>query len=212
MTAIAEAPAFRTNSASERRLRLIIESAPVALTVMKPSGAVVAANHMALGVFGVESLEGLVGQNLQTLVAADDRDRFAAFIADVCRDGAASLEFEVVRSNGSRRVLETRGVPIGTASDGATVFLGATSDVTERRRLADECARLERSLQAERTRSATVLAEREEWRSKAGDILGVWKGAVAQAQRLLDGSGDGDPVLPDTPPDTDAIEVDSWEF
>ena len=68
------APA-QTQSATETRLRLIIESAPVSLTVTTPDGTILAANARALRLFQVERLENLVGTKFDRLVAADDRAR-----------------------------------------------------------------------------------------------------------------------------------------
>src|SRR5262245_1210803 len=56
------------DSAAERRLKLIIESAPVSLMIADPSGRVIAANRAALSLFGVERLDAIVGKDFSTLI------------------------------------------------------------------------------------------------------------------------------------------------
>ena len=63
----ATTPPAPAQSATETRLRLIIESAPVSLTVTTPDGTILAANARALRLFQVERLENLVGTSSTAL-------------------------------------------------------------------------------------------------------------------------------------------------
>jgi PAS domain S-box-containing protein len=128
------APAGPT--AAERRLKWVIESAPVGLVITDAAGDVLAANKAALALFGPERLDDVLKKPLSRLIAQEDRERLVGFIGDVCRGQAGTLEYELVRSDGTRRVMETRAVPLQREADAPTAFLSATWDVTERKRSA----------------------------------------------------------------------------
>ena len=71
--AVAPAP-----SASERRLRLVVESAPVSLCILDPEGKVLAANRAALTLLGVERLtNSSIGLRLTVKTAANKHPEVA---------------------------------------------------------------------------------------------------------------------------------------
>jgi PAS domain S-box-containing protein len=118
-------------SPAEQRLKLIIESAPVSLMVVDRSGQVLAANRAALAIFGAEQTTAIVGRPVGSLVAPDNREAFETFVAAVCGGKPGSLEFDVLRPDGSRRKMETHAVAIRRGEDTPPAFLGVTRDVTE---------------------------------------------------------------------------------
>lgn len=140
-------------SATERRLKLIIETAPVGLMITDRSCQVLAANRAALALFGVEQLATIVGKPIGTLIAPEDRDSFATFVTAVCGGKSGTLEYDVVRADESRCRLETHAVAIRRGED-ATAFLGASWDVTERNRTASALRELE-------SKHALVESERD---------------------------------------------------
>jgi PAS domain S-box-containing protein len=117
-------------------LKLVIESAPVSLLITGPEGNVVAANRSTLTLLGVERLDQVVGGGLEELVAPEDRERLLAFVAQVCHGEPGSLEYDLVGGDGSRRTLETHAVPLRREGIAPAGFLGATWDVSERKRSA----------------------------------------------------------------------------
>ena len=92
------------------------------------------ANRSALKLFGVEQPEDVIGTALDTCVAAEDSTALAGFVLRVCGGESGSLECQLVGSDGTRRVVEIRAVPLRRT--GTTVFLGATWDVSEQQGLA----------------------------------------------------------------------------
>ena len=63
---------------AERRLKLIIETAPVSLMILDPSGHLLAANRAALSVSGIVRLDNILGTSVGTLIAPKDREHFTA--------------------------------------------------------------------------------------------------------------------------------------
>src|SRR5262245_56952100 len=92
-------PAPTAPSASERRLKLVIESAPVSLLITDAENKVLAANRAALQLFGVDRLDDVIGKTLDRLIAPADRERFVAFVGSVCRGEAGSLQYELTSAN-----------------------------------------------------------------------------------------------------------------
>jgi PAS domain S-box-containing protein len=131
---VANAPAAPT--ASERRLKWVIECAPVGLVITDSAGDVLAANKAALALFGPERLDDVLKKPLDRLVAQEDRNRLVAFISEVCQGRPGTLEYEVLQADGKRRSMETRAVPLQREANAPTVFLSATWDVTDWKRSA----------------------------------------------------------------------------
>src|SRR5262249_24848156 len=109
-------------TAAERRLRLIIESAPVSLIVVDKSGQGLAANRATLTLFDRRRFEDVVGTSISALAAPESRERLAAFVTRVCDGEAGSVEYPVAWPDGTQRRLETHAVPIRRADDDVSVF------------------------------------------------------------------------------------------
>jgi len=127
--AVAPAP-----SASERRLRLVVESAPVSLCILDPEGKVLAANRAALTLLGVERLHDVIGTLLDRLVVTEHRERFTAFVTSVCGGAAGTLQYELAVPGGTLRSVETHAVPLRREASATAAFLGVTWDVSEKKR------------------------------------------------------------------------------
>jgi PAS domain S-box-containing protein len=145
-------------TAAERRLRLIIESAPVSLIVVDSSGQVLAANRTTLTLFDRQRFEDVVGKNVSALAAPESRELLAEFVTRVCDGQSGSVEYPVSWPDGTKRRLETHAVPIRRADDDVAVFLGASWDVSAR----DHANVLLEDLQ---TQFALVESERDTLRS-----------------------------------------------
>src|SRR5262245_14132527 len=155
-----------SESATERRLKLIIESAPVSLMIADPSGRVLAANRAAMTLFAVERVDAIVGRDFSALVDGQDSNSFAAFIGRVCSGTSGSIEFGVLSGDGRRRTLETHATPIRRGDRETIALLAATWDVTERNRATSALAELEgkwAALESERNgfRETVDTARRE---------------------------------------------------
>jgi PAS domain S-box-containing protein len=119
-------------SPTERRLKLIIESAPVSLVIIDAQGQTLAANRASLVLFGAARLEDVVAKNFDACVSPEDREAFIAFVTKVCQGELGSLRYEVVGFDGTRRRVETQAVPLRRDGSGAA-FLGASWSAAEHR-------------------------------------------------------------------------------
>lgn len=163
-------------SATETRLRLIIESAPVSLTVTTNEGTVLAANARALRLFGVDRLENMVGTKFDRVVAADDRAKVMAVVDSVCKGGDAHLTYLVANGESAGRVVEMRAVPLRRDGAGTAVCLGATWEVADTPASAQPAGTapapgLEQALEEARTALAAMTRTREAERLAVGDAL-----------------------------------------
>jgi PAS domain S-box-containing protein len=163
-------------SATETRLRLIIESAPVSLTVTTHDGTILAANARALRLFGVERLESLIGSKFDRLVAADDRARVVAAIEGVCKGTDAQLTHQVAEGASAGRVVEMRAVPLRRDGTAAAVCLGATWETAETPAQEQPTTQaappaLEQALEEAKSALASMARTREAERLAVGDAL-----------------------------------------
>jgi len=168
-------PPAAVPSATETRLRLIIESAPVSLTVTTHEGTVLAANARALRLFGVERLEHLVGTKFDRVIAADDRGQVTAAVDGVCKGADAHLTYRVANGAFAGRRVEMRATPL--RRDGATpaVCLAASWEVadvpaSEPVKAAPSPA-LEQALEETKAALAAMTRTREAERLAVGDAL-----------------------------------------
>jgi PAS domain S-box-containing protein len=127
---VAEAPKPPAGSPDIDLSRAILESAPVSLIVVSPSGHIIGGNSASVALFGAERLDGHV---LASFVEAEDRVRAVEFIAQVCSGQPGTLRYWLVDARGRRRAVETRGVPV-RQHDGSTLVLGATWEATSPQR------------------------------------------------------------------------------
>ncbi len=122
------------------QFRTIIETTPECVKIVAPDGTLLFMNPPGLRMVGAASAEALTGRNVYDIIAPEDRDRFREFNEMVCGGERASLHFEIVGLNGERHHMETYAAPL-RHSDGTTVHLAVTHDITERKQ-ADRAALL----------------------------------------------------------------------
>jgi PAS domain S-box-containing protein len=122
------------SNSPEMRLKRILESAPASIIVASPEGSVLAANHDALRLLGVGQLDDVLGANVSQWVASEHRERFRAFVSQVCAGEGATLEYDIAALDGMMRSVETRAVPLSREGIAPAAFLSVTWDVTERKR------------------------------------------------------------------------------
>jgi PAS domain S-box-containing protein len=112
----------------------IIENEPECVKILGAGGVVKFMNRAGLAMIGAESIDEVLGQPIQQLVALEHREVFARLNEQVFAGENGSLEFEIVGLKGTRRWLETHAVPMKDKAENVESLLGITRDVTERRR------------------------------------------------------------------------------
>src|ERR1700730_5413867 len=147
---------------SEERFRAIVETTPECVKLVAADGTLLHMNSPGLAMVGADCAERVVGKSIYDLIAPEDRDRFRAFNEKVCGGKKATLEFDIVGLQGTRRHMETHGAPLRTP-DGTLVQLAVTRDITgrkeaeEARKQAELSARLLQVQDDERRRIAREL-------------------------------------------------------
>lgn len=137
---------------SEGRLRRLVATAPVGLSVVDGDGRVRFANPAALAVTGLASLDDLLGHRVSDLVVPADRARCSAALHEAIQTRVAPGpgEYRLLRPGEVDTVVSSAPLPFDW--DGTPAALLVLQDVTLLRRAQDERAlateRLERILEA----------------------------------------------------------------
>lgn len=94
------------------RLRQIVESLPVGVAQIAPSGTILAINQAGLRILGANNLNQVAGKNLLQLAPPDEREKILAFLSTVTGWAGASIRIAWKGLNGSSASLELRGTPL----------------------------------------------------------------------------------------------------
>jgi len=102
---------------SQEMFRAIVALTPDCVKVIARDGTVLFVNSGGIDMAGAPSADVLVGRNFYDFLAPEDRDRYREFHEKVCSGHGGDLEFDIIRVNGERRHMETRGAPCATVTD-----------------------------------------------------------------------------------------------
>ncbi len=181
---------------SERRFRLLADTAPVLIWMTDPTGRCAFLNRPWLDFTG-RALEAQLGEGWIESIHPDDRPRFL----EACREAVAAhtpfqVECRLRRADGEDRWVLGTGVPRIEADGAFAGLIGSCLDITELRRarevlehardalavlVAERTAELQQSneqLQAEMRRRAEI--EKELGGARRIESLGVLAGGIAQ--------------------------------
>jgi len=110
----------------------IVETPPECVTLVAFDGTLLFMNAPGLAMVGAASAKAVLGKNVYDLIAPSDRERYREFNERVCRGEKGTLQFDIDGPQGERRRMETHAAPF-RHTDGTTVHLAITRDITERR-------------------------------------------------------------------------------
>ena len=128
--------------ASEKRLRAMIDHEPGCVKLIDAENRLLEINAAGLRIMETDSTAALLGKPILDVVVPEHRDAFAELTRRVISGQPTSLEFEVFTLKGARRRLESHAVPFET--DGRTIVLAITRDVTDQRLLEKRISHLEK--------------------------------------------------------------------
>ena len=122
---------------SEQRLRQLVETAPDAI-IIQSGGRFVSVNPAAVRLFGADSPEALLGQNILSFIHPDWREVIRERIRIANEEGLPLPQIEVVylRQDGSSVPVEAVAVPFDHQGQPASLVFAR--DITERLRAAEE--------------------------------------------------------------------------
>lgn len=146
---------------SEERFRTMATAAPVGIFLADRNGRAVYVNRKVVELMGAPETP-LLGRAWLDWVHPEDRDRVGAEVQRSADAGSpVSLQYRVVRPDGTQRWAQAAAVPIRTSNRAVVGFVGTVSDVTDQRRGEEERRRLLAGL---------VRAQEEERRRIAAEI------------------------------------------
>ncbi len=117
---------------SEARMRAIFDTEPECVKLVAADGTLLQMNATGLAMIEAKQPPQAIGCKIFSLVAPEHRETYRAFHESVIRGNKESLEFEIIGLGGTRRWMETHAAPMSDNA-GATVMLGISRDVTERK-------------------------------------------------------------------------------
>ncbi|MDG3007162.1 PAS domain S-box protein [Paludisphaera mucosa] len=131
---------------SEARSRAIVETTPECVKLVAADGVVLQMNPAGLAMLEADGPGDVVGRSVFGAIAPEHLASFRAFHERVCRGEPGRLEFEIIGRRGTRRHIESSGVPL-PAAGGGFHHMAVSRDVSERvlaaRALAESRARLD---------------------------------------------------------------------
>lgn len=119
---------------SERRLRLIVDSEPECVTIVRPDGLLQTINPAGLAMIEAASEAEVCGRPVLPLIHPDDRHAFERFHSAACAGQITTLCFRICGIHGKERLVESHAVPLRDNHGTVTGVLSVTRDITEQRR------------------------------------------------------------------------------
>ena len=133
---------------SEERYRTLVETSPDSIVVTDLDFKVITANAQAAVMHGFSSPAEMLGTNALDLVAPEDRERARGDgLAGAREGGATTVEYELVRNDGTRFPAGVRASSMGGAADEPDALIIVTRDITERKMAEDELQRINAELE-----------------------------------------------------------------
>jgi PAS domain S-box-containing protein len=146
---------------SEERFRTMATAAPVGIFLADRNGRAVYVNRKVVELMGAPETP-LLGRAWLDWVHPEDRDRVGREVQRSADAGSpVSLQYRVVRPDGTQRWAQAAAVPIRTSNRAVVGFVGTVADVTDQRRGEEErrllLAGLVRAQEEERRRIAAEI-------------------------------------------------------
>lgn len=144
----------KQKSTESERWRTIFNTSSECIKLVASDGTLLEINPAGLAM--IEADETAIGQNIYSIVAPEYRQAFEDLNKSVCQGNKGSLEFEIIRSGGSRRTLETHGIPLLNPENSEFVQLALTRDITAQKQAEAEKEKMNLLLKAKVQQQASV--------------------------------------------------------
>jgi two-component system, cell cycle sensor histidine kinase and response regulator CckA len=118
---------------SENRLRAMIDAEPECIKLIDTDGTLLEINAAGVAMMEVDSTEVLIGKSVYFGIAPEYRQEYIALHENVCQGKKGKLQFEIIGFKGTRRWMETHGVPLRNEAKGTFWHLAVTRDITKRK-------------------------------------------------------------------------------
>ncbi|MBN1694337.1 PAS domain S-box protein [candidate division WOR-3 bacterium] len=119
---------------SEQLYKILVDTAPYAVTVTDLKGEVTFTSDRALEIYGYETLEEVLGKSAFIFIAPFDRKRAKANMKKTLEKGIVrNLEYTLLRKDGSSFIGEMNASLIKDDKGQPQAFVAITRDITERK-------------------------------------------------------------------------------
>ncbi|WP_414620463.1 response regulator [Calothrix sp. CCY 0018] len=142
------------NNTESERWRKIFKTSPECIKLVAADGTLLEMNPAGLAM--IEASETAIGKNIYSVIAPEHRQAFENLNKSVCEGNKGSLEFEIIGCKGSRRIVETHGVPLIDPENGKVMQLAVTRDITARKQAEAEREKMDLLLSAKVKQQASV--------------------------------------------------------
>ncbi|MGD9393886.1 MAG: PAS domain S-box protein [Dehalococcoidia bacterium] len=157
---------------SEEKLRVILESIPLGVTVTDLEGKMLQVNNAALRVHGYNTREEIIGLGAFELITEEGHARAADNLRKTLETGhSGAVEYTLVRKDGTTFPAQLSAALVKDESDKPIGFVAVTEDITERKQA-------EEKLRDEATRRRILIDE-----SSDGIVTLDEKGKVYEANK-----------------------------
>jgi PAS domain S-box-containing protein len=159
---------------SEEKLRNILYSSPDAILLADLRGYITEGNPASLEIFGLSSMDELIGMNAIELVTPQKRKQSLEEFKKVLRKGyVKNVEFELLLKNKKRIFVEISASLIKDASGRPSGIVAVTKDITDRREYQKKLQLAkEKAEESDKLKSAFLANMSHEIRTPMNAILG----------------------------------------
>jgi two-component system, cell cycle sensor histidine kinase and response regulator CckA len=172
--------ANRALTARESQLRAMFDLTPNLVIRAACEGALLDVNPSGMRMFEAESLEGIIGRSLFSVVMPEFRDAVRGLAERVCRGEHATLEFQIAGLKGTPCCLSMYAVPQWDEALQKTTMLGIAVDTTVHKRAEQSLRKIETRWRLAADRSNTGMWD---WDLLTNEVYfsPIWKRQIGYA-------------------------------
>ncbi|MCP4597008.1 GGDEF and EAL domain-containing protein [Neptuniibacter sp.] len=140
----------KQNSRLEQQKQLIqkiIDSEPECVKRVARDGALLDMNPAGLSIIEADALKQVQYASVYDLIAEEDRDAYIAFNAKIFSGETASMEYDIVGLEGSRKRVDSHAVPLYDEEGGIVAHLAITRDITAFKKSQQELSKFSQAVE-----------------------------------------------------------------
>ena len=116
---------------SEQRFRAIFDAEPECVKLLASDGELLEMNKAGLTMLEASTLKEVHDRGLESFILPQYVPKYKQLLAQVIAGKVGKLVFEIEGLHGTRRWMESHGIPLENKQDGTTMMLSITRDITQ---------------------------------------------------------------------------------